>query len=315
MMNVPPEDAQFFSHVQQILLYHQGLLRDEARNTLFHEALKRHVTPETKVLDIGAGSGVWAIAAAKLGAKKVVAIESDTAMIPLILAHAQENGVSHKIEIVYGNSFEINLPDKFEIVISETIGNEAFDENIINIMIDARKRFLAENGVLIPQKLALAVAPAHLNTETDTPVGIDVKTDFLKNLALNLNHKITDRNQLRILGEAVKIIEVDLRDVAQEPIFNGTAKWNLENVAEANVFTLTAESELTDGIILDTWNTSSWSPVACRFNPFDCGKGEIEFNLDLSQNQFHWTVSLPSVPDEASQSFSPFFAYSRLKAI
>ncbi len=312
-MNVAPEDSVFFSHVQQILLYHQGLLRDEMRNKLFYEALKRHVTAEKSVLDIGAGSGVWAIAAAKLGAKKVVAIESDSAMIPLILAHAQENGVSDKIEIVFGNSFDINLPDKFEIVISETIGNEAFDENIINIMIDVRKRFLAENGVLIPQKLALMVAPAYLETEIQTPAGIDIKTNFLNDLGLNLNYKVTDRSQLKLFGEAKKIIDVDLRDIAQEPIFAGTAKWQLENVAEANVFALTAESELADGIILDTWKTSSWSPVACRFKPFNHQNGEIEFNLDLSQGQFQWTVSLPSVPNENPQTFSPFFAYSKLK--
>ena len=58
MISNAAEDAPFYSRVQQTLLYHQGLLRDEVRNKLFYEALKCHITDETNVLDIGAGSGV-----------------------------------------------------------------------------------------------------------------------------------------------------------------------------------------------------------------------------------------------------------------
>ncbi|HMS40759.1 MAG TPA: 50S ribosomal protein L11 methyltransferase, partial [Pyrinomonadaceae bacterium] len=65
--NNSDEDTAFYSRIQQTLVYHQGLLRDELRNKLFYESLKSRVTGETKVLDIGAGSGVWAIAAARLG--------------------------------------------------------------------------------------------------------------------------------------------------------------------------------------------------------------------------------------------------------
>src|SRR5215212_7132811 len=84
------KDAQFYQHMQQALLYHQYLLRDEVRNKLFYEALRRTVMSESRVLDIGSGSGVWAIAAAKLGAKSVTAIETNDTMIPMIMAHAAE---------------------------------------------------------------------------------------------------------------------------------------------------------------------------------------------------------------------------------
>ena len=59
-------DHEFFQHMKQTLLYHQYLLRDEVRNRLFYEALSKVVTSDSNVLDIGSGSGIWAVAAAKL---------------------------------------------------------------------------------------------------------------------------------------------------------------------------------------------------------------------------------------------------------
>lgn len=311
-MNAPEEDAQFYSRLQHILLYHRTLLRDEARNILFHKALKRHVTDQTRVLDIGAGSGIWAIAAAKLGAKKVFAIESDDVMIPVIQAHARENGVADKIKIIHGNSTEINLPHKFEVIISETIGNQAFDENIIGTMIDARKRFLARGGVIIPQKVTLVAAPAHLKNDFDAPLGVSLKADYIKNLALNLTSIVTDKNMLELLGKPAKLLEVDLCEISSEPDFtNLVGRWNLEDVSRANVVALWAQMELSEGINLDTWDTINWSPVVCRFKPFAQKSGELKLNMNFSVKQYHWT--LRAGEDEKPQSYTPFFAYAKLK--
>ncbi len=312
MMNVAEEDEQFYARLLHILHYHRILLRDEARNILFYEALKRYVSANTRVLDIGSGSGIWAITAAKLGAKKVTAIEADAVMIPVIQAHARENGVADKIEIIHGNSQEIKLPHKFEIIISETIGNQAFDENIVGTMIDARKRFLARGGVIIPQKLALVAAPAHMKNDSELPLGVPLQTDYIKNLALNLTSIVTDKSALGLLGKAVKLLEVDLREVTEEPNFtNLCGRWNLEEVSKANVVALWAQTELADGINLDTWDTINWSPVVCRFKPFALEAGELQLNLNFNAKQYHWTLRTDG--DEKPQSYTPFFAYAKLK--
>lgn len=167
------KDALFYQHMQEMLRYHQFMLRDEERNKIFYEALERLVTSDTRVLDIGSGSGVWAIAAARLGAKSVTAIESNPIMIPLIMAHAAENGVADRIKIVNGLSLDVNLKHKYDLIVSETIGNQAFDENIVPTMVDARQRFLAKGGVLFrcaaahrragcPDIHCMSQVPAHL---------------------------------------------------------------------------------------------------------------------------------------------------------
>src|SRR5689334_7099854 len=88
--------AQLF----RIAAGHARLLADGKRNRAFTEALARVVTPGSHVLDLGAGTGVWAVTAAKLGAARVVALERDTILAPIIEELARENGVADRVEVV-----------------------------------------------------------------------------------------------------------------------------------------------------------------------------------------------------------------------
>ena len=75
------------------------------------------------VLDVGTGTGVLSIWAAKAGAKKVYAIEAD----PLSAAKAREAvasaGFSDVVEVVEGISTHVTLPEKVDVLISETVGS------------------------------------------------------------------------------------------------------------------------------------------------------------------------------------------------
>ncbi len=80
------------------------------------------MTADSNVLDIGAGVGVWAVTAAKLGAKRVVAIEMDELLVGLTRKLAAEHGVTDRVEVIWGNSLGVTLDQEFDIVVSETIG-------------------------------------------------------------------------------------------------------------------------------------------------------------------------------------------------
>src|SRR5262249_29797507 len=127
--------------------------------------LKKVVKPNSIVLDIGSGSGIWAIAAARLGAKRAVALEMDPLLAGVIRGLAAENGVAGRVEVISADSRALLLPREFDVVISETVGNLAFDEQIVSIMADARRRFLKPGGDVIPQSVSLMVAPANLSRE------------------------------------------------------------------------------------------------------------------------------------------------------
>ena len=64
--------------------------------------LERHMQPEARVIDIGAGSCILSIAAAKLGAKRVVAVEREDAAIDNANENCRINRVKSKIKIVHG---------------------------------------------------------------------------------------------------------------------------------------------------------------------------------------------------------------------
>lgn len=62
------------------------------------EALERMVTPSIDVLDLGCGSGILSIAAAKLGANKVIGVDIDQLAVDATIENAQQNGVADKIK-------------------------------------------------------------------------------------------------------------------------------------------------------------------------------------------------------------------------
>jgi len=74
------------------------------------------VTPATRVLDVGCGSGVLAVAAALLGADRVVAVDVDPAAVEATRQNALLNGVAHRVEVSTTPLGE--LTDRFDLVLA-----------------------------------------------------------------------------------------------------------------------------------------------------------------------------------------------------
>jgi ribosomal protein L11 methyltransferase len=67
------------------------------------EALEDLLIPSAKVLDLGCGSGILAIGAAKLGAQSVLALDIDTVAVESAQENAEQNGVAEKITVQEGS--------------------------------------------------------------------------------------------------------------------------------------------------------------------------------------------------------------------
>lgn len=137
---------------QDLLANHRILLKDKIRMEAYRQTIHSAIKSGMVVADVGAGLGVLAQMAIEAGAAKVYAIEFDADTI----AHAAH---AENIIWMHGLSGNIRLPEKVDVVVSETLGSFALDENILPTLIDARKRFLKKGGILIPQALELFVAP------------------------------------------------------------------------------------------------------------------------------------------------------------
>jgi ribosomal protein L11 methyltransferase len=67
------------------------------------QALEEHLEPGAKVLDLGTGSGILAIAAAKLGAGSVLALDNDPLAVRAAQANVQSNGVQNLVNVEPGS--------------------------------------------------------------------------------------------------------------------------------------------------------------------------------------------------------------------
>jgi ribosomal protein L11 methyltransferase len=66
------------------------------------EALERHLPPGGTVLDVGTGSGILAIAAAKLGAGPVLALDADPVAVDVARENVAANGVAERVAVRHG---------------------------------------------------------------------------------------------------------------------------------------------------------------------------------------------------------------------
>ena len=140
---------------------HARMLHDEHRTGDFLAALVAVVRPGDVVLDIGTGSGVLAVGAARAGARRVYAVEaSDIADVSEQVFAA--NGVTDRVTLVRGWSRQIELPEPADLLVAEIIGNAPLEEEILETMLDARRRLLKPDARLIPHCLTLLARPLRL---------------------------------------------------------------------------------------------------------------------------------------------------------
>jgi 16S rRNA G966 N2-methylase RsmD len=131
---------------------HVKILNDTKRKSKFVAGVRQAVKPDDIVLDLGTGSGILAIAAAKAGAKKVYALEP-AGMIHIAKENAKRNGVGESIDFIKGWSFDLTLPEKATMLTTDIVGNDPFDMLIWETVSDAKKRLLVSDAKLIPGRI------------------------------------------------------------------------------------------------------------------------------------------------------------------
>jgi protein arginine N-methyltransferase 1 len=221
--------------------YHRTMLADRVRNAAFHAALKASITPgETIVCDIGCGTGLLGFMAARLGAKRVYLLE--TAEIVHLANRLARHNDMRNIEIVPSHSTEVDPPERMDLVVSETLGNYPFEENIIETLGDARKRYLKPSGRTIPAAVTQYVAPVtaarfHADLSTWDHVGFDLDFEPAKIMGFN-NIYVRTFQPEDLLDAGRSAVAWDAVDFSKpvKTTRNGTARFAVD--APATIFGL-----------------------------------------------------------------------------
>jgi len=134
------------------------MLADTQRREAYCRALEASVHPGSVVLDLGTGTGFFALLAARLGARRVYGIDpSDTIMVAR--EAARDNGVDDRVEFIQEHSTRVTLPERADVIVFDLRGALPMFRDGVAAIADARQRMLAPGGVLIPRADTLLAAP------------------------------------------------------------------------------------------------------------------------------------------------------------
>lgn len=137
--------------------YHQRLVADPHRMVAYQRALERLVEPGMVVLDAGAGTGVLAMMAARLGAAKVFAVES-MPVASLARELVRHNGLEARVEVIEADLRTLAPAAPVDLVVSDCLGRFLYDDQMLEAM-TAAFGWLAPHGVVAPRTVELVVAP------------------------------------------------------------------------------------------------------------------------------------------------------------
>ncbi|MEK7523922.1 MAG: methyltransferase domain-containing protein [Patescibacteria group bacterium] len=234
----------------------QKLLGDHLRNQAFYDALKKVIKKgKTTLADIGSGTGFLSFLAARLGAKACYLYEYSE-LLPLSRKLAAANKIPN-CHFIHGHSAEVARPVPVDVIVSETLGNFALEENIIENLEDA-KRFLKPGGVIIPGKLEQFIAPV-ISPRITSDLNVWDHIDFDFNFSLMKVHAFNNMFVYRItpqdlLDDAGAVQVFDRMDFEKpcKSLRRGDAQWEFKTDQTIYGFAVWWRSELVPGISLST---------------------------------------------------------------
>lgn len=203
---------------EQVPNWHFTMLNHAERNAVYDAALRRAVTAESLVLDIGTGSGLLAMMAARAGARQVYACEAN----PVIAEKAREiirvNGLAERITVIAKHSRQLrigeDLPRKADVLVSEILDAGLIGEGVLLTLAHARHALVAEGAKIIPQSGVLKArlvesAALYRQDRVDRAAGFDVSAfnEFARYNWRTLDLRHFDH---RLLSPPVALFRFDL---------------------------------------------------------------------------------------------------------
>ncbi|MEM8797737.1 MAG: tetratricopeptide repeat protein [Pseudomonadota bacterium] len=203
---------------RDVARWHFSMLNDTHRNTAYEEAIKRAVRPDDVVLDIGTGSGLLSMMAARAGAKHVYTCEA----VPVIADKAREiialNGMADRITVFDGWSLGLrvgeHLPQKADVLVSEIVDNLLIGEGIMGTLDHALRHLVKPDARILPHSGRLFVTPVEteklfLGDRAFTSSGFDVSPFNAFTEFGNFSSDQVTPSSYRPLGPDVEVFSFD----------------------------------------------------------------------------------------------------------
>lgn len=283
---------------------HLGYVADRTRLELMRTAVAKVIGAGYRVADIGCGTGILGLLCLRAGAAEVAAIDS-TAMIEVAREAFTRAGLAHRGFFIRGHSHRIELPEPVDVLICDHVGYFGFDYGIVHTLQDARQRFLAPDGQVIPKRIKLQIGAIESKKARDSVDGwvaerVPEEFHWLRQHAVNTKHAIALAPEALLAGPS-GLGEIDL--CADSPdFFSWSTTLRVERDGVMHGLAGWFECELAD----EVWMTNS--PLAAHridrpqaFLPIEeaveVKSGDLVKATIMArpaENQLAWTVELPA---------------------
>jgi protein arginine N-methyltransferase 1 len=233
------------------MLDYTEMLADRIRTDAYCRALRTHVRPGAIVVDIGTATGFLALVAARCGARRVYGIDP-SATISLARELAAANGCEDVVEFIQDFSTAVTLSERADVIVSDLRGMTPLFQGGLKAILDARERFLAPGGVLIPMVDSLWGALAQRPTQFDKRRAATDSDVFGINMQPTRRFVMNTIWRGRVRPEDVLVEPrcwgtLDYHTLQSADVC-GTLTWTLDRPISAHGLAIWFDSVLCDGI-------------------------------------------------------------------
>lgn len=291
-MNFPDITEFDFDNYTELSLQ-RLMVSDRPRTEAFARAIEEVTRPGSTVIDVGTGTGLLAMLAARAGAAKVYGLDR-AAIARVAEALVAHNGLADVVEVVRGDATRFEAPKQVDLIVSEWLGHFAFTEAMLESVLECRDRNLKPGGTMLPSGVELVLAPVSSSFLFDddgpgfwdrTLCGIDfsplVGAEIRQGFAIK-----TLVQPEELLAPAQRLVMVDLATCTMADVWKkGTLSFVVEEAGELQGFAGWFVAELSPSIQLDTGPhhpVTHWRQTYFPIQPVELSAGQtvtVEYAL------------------------------------
>jgi SAM-dependent methyltransferase len=275
------------------LTYHARLLGDVIRMEAFERAIRRLVRPGDVVLDLGCGTGILAMLAARRGAR-VHAVES-TRVATLAVELAAKNGLA--VTVHHADAVTLAPVEPVDLVIGDFLGCFLVDDGMLPA-VEAAGRWLKPGGRFCPSRVELFLAPVGdfalplVDVFDDSFYGLDLRAATPRALSVcQLGHLSTAQLLAPPQRYATYVPPT-------APPFDAELRFSVERAGRVRALAGWFEATLADDVVLSTAPglETHWGQHLFPLPPRDVAAGdELRAHVWLTPDAWHWHGTIAGV--------------------